>query len=174
YQFMPKNGYTSMFNKMLRNKNIDIILNTDYKSILTDVKFDKMIYTGPVDSFFDYESGRLPYISLRFDYEHYEMETYQKAAQINYVDSDVNFTRIVEYKKLTGQVAGTTTISREYSITEGEPYYPIPTESNHALFLKYQRKVERLKNIKFCGRLAEYQYYNMDQVVAKVLSDSLL
>ncbi|MCK9424624.1 MAG: UDP-galactopyranose mutase [Ignavibacteriaceae bacterium] len=169
YQFMPKDGYTKMFEKMLSRKNIEIALNTDYKNVLNEIKFDKMIYTGPIDSFFDYEFGKLPYRSIKFDYEHYEKQNHQSTGQVNHVDMEEEFTRVTEYKYLTLQEAKTTTISREYSLKEGEPFYPIPTDANRALYLKYRHKTEQEKNVIFCGRLAEYQYYNMDQVVANCL-----
>jgi UDP-galactopyranose mutase len=169
YQFMPKDGYTNMFEKILKNKRIEIALSTDYKSIIGDIKFSKMIYTGPVDYFFDYEFEKLPYRSIRFEYENINSDYYQDTAQVNYVDNDVNYTRVVEHKYLSGQLSATTTISREYSQSEGEPFYPIPTESNRELYLKYYSLCRKIKNVIFCGRLAEYQYYNIDQVVANTL-----
>jgi UDP-galactopyranose mutase len=169
FQFMPKLGYTKMFEKMLSHKNIEVILNTDYKKIVDEVKFDKMIYTGPIDYFFDYKFGKLPYRSIRFEFENYELESYQETAQINYVTGDEEFTRVVEHKKLSAQKSATTTISREYAQREGDEFYPIPTEENKNLFKKYHIEAEKLKSVIFCGRLAEYQYYNMDQVVGKCL-----
>ena len=103
YQFMPKEGYTKMFEKMLSHKNIEILLNTNYKIITDDIKFDKMIYTGPIDYFFDYKYGKLPYRSIRFEWENIKKEKYQDAAVINYVDSEINYTRVTEYKYLSGQ-----------------------------------------------------------------------
>jgi len=169
YQFMPQNGYTKMFEKMLNHKNIEVILNTDYKTILNDIKFDKMVYTGPIDYFFDYKFGKLPYRSIRFEYEHFEKQNYQSTGQVNHVDMEEEFTRVTEYKYLTLQQAKTTTISKEFSLKKGEPFYPIPTDANRALYLKYRHKTEQEKNVIFCGRLAEYQYYNMDQVIINTL-----
>lgn len=169
YQFMPAEGYTKMFEKMLKNRKIEVVLNTDYKSLLNDIKFDRMIYTGPKDYFFDYEFGRLPYRSIRFEYENIKKKYFQPSAQVNYVDSNVDFTRVVEHKYLSGQNTSTTTISREITQLDGEPFYPIPTEKNKELYLKYYNHSKSLKNVIFCGRLAEYQYYNMDQVVANTL-----
>lgn len=169
YQFMPKEGYTKMFEGILKHKNIEVILNTDYKSILSDVKFDKMIYTGPIDYFFDYMHGELPYRSIRFEFENQKKEFIQSAAVVNYVDFAELFTRVTEYKYLNGQTSDCSTISKEYAILEGEPYYPIPTNQNRKNSLLYKREIKRLKNITFCGRLAEYQYYNMDQVVANTI-----
>jgi UDP-galactopyranose mutase len=167
---MPKYGYTKMFEKMLSHKNIEIVLNTDYKKIINDNKFNKIIYTGPIDYFFDYEFGKLPYRSIRFEYENYKGEYFQDNAVINYVDKDVTFSRVTEYKYLTGQESGSSTVSYEYFQDEGEPYYPIPTEENDRLFKKYFELTNPLKSVIFCGRLAEYQYYNMDQVVAACLN----
>lgn len=169
YQFMPKDGYTKMFEKMLSHKNIETVLNTDYKNVLNDIKFDKMIYTGPIDSFFDYKYGKLPYRSIKFEWEHLNTERKQDVAVVNYVDEEELFTRVTEYKHLTGQNALTTSISCEYAQLTGEPYYPILTNQNRKNFLLYKQESERFKNILFCGRLAEYQYYNMDQVVANCL-----
>lgn len=169
YQFMPKDGYTKMFEKMLSNENIEVALNQDYKKFINDINFDKMIYTGPIDYYFDYEFGKLPYRSIRFEFENFKDEQYQESAQVNYVDKSVKYTRVVEHKKLSGQKSETTTISREYSQKDGEPFYPIPTNFNREIYLKYKSKLEQLRNVIFCGRLAEYQYYNMDQVTANVL-----
>lgn len=166
YQFMPKDGYTKMFKRMLSNKNIEIILNKDYKSILSEVKFDKMIYTGPIDYFFDYEFGKLPYRSIRFEFENNRLKQFQEAAVVNFLDEKYPYTRATEYKFLTSQKSDSTTLSYEYAVKDDEPYYPIPTEASKKLYSLYKNKGKKLKNIFFCGRLAEYQYYNMDQVVA--------
>lgn len=168
-QFMPKHGYTKMFEKILNHKNIEVILNTDYKSILDSIKFDKMIYTGPIDYFFDYKFGKLPYRSIRFEFKNLPKEKFQEAAQINYVNDSFEYTRVIEHKLLSQQNSDTTTISFEYPQKDGEPYYPIPTEENRQQYLLYKKESEKLSNVTFCGRLAEYQYYNMDQVVANTL-----
>ena len=169
YQFMPKYGYTKMFQKILNDKNIEVILNTDYKSILNSIQFEKMIYTGPIDYFFDYKFGKLPYRSIRFEFRNVNQEQYQETAQINYVDDSVDHTRVIEHKLLSKQNSDSTTISYEYPQIEGEPFYPIPNESNRHQYLLYKKESEKLSNVIFCGRLAEYQYYNMDQVVANTL-----
>ena len=169
YQFMPKDGYTKMFERMLNHKNIEIILNTDYKKIISDIKYDKMIYTGPIDYFFDYIHGKLPYRSIRFEWENIKKEYYQDVAQVNYTDDKKNFTRVVEHKKLSEQKSNTTTISKEFALNEGEPFYPIPNEINRKQYLLYKNELAKLKNVYCFGRLAEYQYYNMDQVVANTL-----
>ncbi|KAB2845455.1 MAG: UDP-galactopyranose mutase [Melioribacteraceae bacterium] len=171
YQFMPKEGYTKMFEKMLSHKYIEIVLNTDYKKIINDIKFDKVIYTGPIDNFFDYKFGKLPYRSIRFEFEKHDVEDYQDAAVVNHVDEDIPFTRVTEYKKLTGQlVKSKTGISKEFAQLNGEPYYPVINEHNKLIYKKYMQEAERIENAFFLGRLAEYQYYNMDQVVAKCLT----
>ncbi|MDP2302734.1 MAG: UDP-galactopyranose mutase [Ignavibacteria bacterium] len=170
YQFMPKDGYTKMFERMLNHKNIEIVLNTDFKKIINDVKFEKMIYTGPIDYYFDYLHGKLPYRSIRFEWENIEEANYQSTAQVNFVDSSIDYTRVVEHKYLSGEISKTTTISREYPHNNGEPFYPIPSEMNRKLYSKYKEEQVKEKNTIFCGRLAEYQYYNMDQVVGNVLS----
>jgi len=170
YQFIPKDGYTTMFEKILAHKNIELVLNTDYKNILSDIKFNKMIYTGPIDYFFDYEFDKLPYRSIRFEFENINNDSFQETAQINYVDDKPLFSRVIEHKKLNGQNLKTTTISREYPQTEGEPYYPIPNDVNKNQFNNYKKRSEELRNVFFCGRLAEYQYYNMDQVVANTVN----
>jgi UDP-galactopyranose mutase len=169
YQFMPKEGYTKMFEKMLSHKNIEIALDTDYKNLMNEIKFDKLVYTGPIDAFFDYQFGKLPYRSIRFEYDYYEKQNYQSTGQVNFVDMKEEYTRVTEYKYLTLQDAAGTTISKEFSLKDGEPYYPIPTEQNRELFLKYRAMSGTLRNVIFCGRLAEYQYYNMDQVVANAI-----
>jgi UDP-galactopyranose mutase len=172
YQGLPKLGYTEMFKKMLSHPNISIMLQTDYREIINEIKFKKMIYTGPIDSFFNYKFGKLPYRSLRFEHETFNQEKYQDFQQVNY-PNEYDFTRIVEWKHATGQDSKVTTISREYSLAaeEGmEKYYPIPRDVNHQIFKKYKDESEKLKNVIFCGRLADYKYYNMDQIVARALT----
>lgn len=169
YQFMPKDGYTKMFEKMLSHKNIEVILNTDYKKIIEDIKFDKMIYTGPIDYFFDYEFGKLPYRSLKFNFENQLAEDFLDSASVNFVDESVPYTRVTEFKKITGQKSATTTVAYERPVSTGPHYYPILTETNVKLYRKYFELSKKNKNVYFIGRLAEYKYYNMDQVVASCL-----
>ena len=169
YQFMPKHGYTKMFKKMLNNKNIEVRLNTDFFDVMTEEKFDFLIYSGPIDQFFNYEFGKLPYRSMKFEFQNYKLDKYQPAAQINHVDMIAKITRTVEYRQITKQKADSTTVSIEYPQIDGEPFYPIPTEEHRELYLNYKAKSKELKDVLFCGRLAEYQYYNMDQVVANTL-----
>ena len=172
YQGVPKHGYTEMFNRMLNNKNITVILNTDYKDIISSTKFNKMIYTGPIDEFFGFRFGKLPYRSLRFEHETMEQEYYQECQQVNY-PNDHAFTRIIEWKHATGQKHPKTTITREYPLQAEDgmdKYYPIPQDENRELYNKYKAEGDKLQSVIFCGRLADYQYYNMDQVTARALS----
>jgi len=169
YQFMPKDGYTKMFEKILAHKNIEVVLSTDYKKNLNDIKFNKIIYTGPIDYFFDYEFGKLPCRSIRFENNNCKKAYMQESAVINHVGENAEFTRVTEYKHLTGQKEKTTTLSAEYYQEDGDPFYPIPSENNHQKFLKYSNRAKEIKSAIFYGRLAEYKYYNMDQVVANGL-----
>ncbi len=171
YQGIPKQGYTALFERMLDHPNISIMLQTDYRSVLDKVSYRKMIYTGPIDSYFDYKFGKLPYRSLRFEHETLNQEFYQQYQQVNY-PNEYDFTRIVEWKHATGQKSHLTTITREYSMDAGdgqEKYYPIPRDVNHELFKKYKHEADQLEDVIFCGRLADYKYYNMDQVIARAL-----
>jgi UDP-galactopyranose mutase len=168
YQAMPKHGYNRMFERMLDHKNVNLMLQTDYRDIKDLIPHKKLIYTGPLDEFFDCRHGRLPYRSLRFEHETIDREFYQPVSQINY-PNDYDFTRIVEIKHVTGQIHHKTTIVREYPESSGEPFYPIPTPHNRAIFKKYQQDTLKLDTIIFSGRLAEYKYLNMDQVVANAL-----
>ncbi|MDY6970917.1 MAG: UDP-galactopyranose mutase [Thermodesulfobacteriota bacterium] len=174
YQGIPKNGYTVMFQKMLDHPEIKILLNTDYREIIEDVKFNRMIYTGPVDAFFDYLHGSLPYRSLSFDFNYYGMEVWQEAGQINY-PNEYRFTRTTEFKYLTGQNCPGTTVSVEYPEAyepgRNEPYYPIPRKVNDEQYELYKNEMGKLnKSVLFVGRLADYKYYNMDQAVVRALS----
>lgn len=171
YQAMPLHGYTAMFENMLKHPNITVKLSTDYKDLLAQgVEYDHVIYTGCIDEFYDYKFGKLPYRSLRFEHQHLEnTEQYQSVGTINY-PNDFEFTRITEFKHLTGQTHPATSIVREYPTAEGDPYYPIPRDENEQLFKKYQALANAEENVTFVGRLAEYRYYNMDQVVGAALN----
>lgn len=169
FQSMPLHGYTKMFERMLSHPNIKIMLNTDYKEIINEVRYDKLIFTGPVDEYFGYRYGRLPYRSIDFKFETLDKETFQKTGTINF-PNDYEFTRITEFKYLTGQQHRKTSIVYEFPTAEGDPYYPIPMPANAELYTKYQKLAAETKNVYFVGRLATYKYYNMDQVVAQSLS----
>lgn len=169
YQGMPKYGYIKMFENMLNNKNIHIMLNTDYKEVIDSIEYEKLIYTGPIDYYFDYKYGKLPYRSLNFEFETLDCEKYQEVGTVNY-PNDYDFTRITEFKHLTGQKHYKTTIVREYSSAEGEPYYPIPQKKNIEQYKLYEEEANKLNNVFFIGRLANYKYYNMDKVVEEALT----
>lgn len=169
YQYMPDQGYTAMVKKMLSHKNIEVVLEQDYQPVLSDIKFHRIICTAPVDSFYNYEYGKLPYRSLEFISEYFAREYAQEAAQVNY-PGDEEWTRIVEYKHITGQKCSGTTLIKEIPKANGEPFYPVPSAENSELYGKYHSLSKSEKNVFFLGRLAEYRYYNMDQVVAGALN----
>src|SRR5947209_511556 len=169
YQAMPLHGYTHMFENMLDHPNIKIMLNTDYREIEKEISFREMIYTGPIDEFFDYEYGKLPYRSLRFKHETHNKTQYQPEAVINYPNEHA-FTRITEFKYLTGQEHSKTSIVYEFPQSEGDPYYPVPRPENAEVYKKYKALADATPDVYFVGRLATYKYYNMDQVTAQALT----
>jgi UDP-galactopyranose mutase len=169
YQAMPLNGYTRMFENMLDHPNIEIVLNTDYRDVIKSVKWREMVYTGPVDEFFDYRYGKLPYRSLQFRHETLNVERHQPVAVINY-PNDHDYTRVTEFKQLTGQVHAKTSVVYEYPCASGDPYYPVPRAENATLYKKYEALAAKSRKVHFSGRLATYKYYNMDQVVAQALT----
>ena len=173
FQALPAAGYTRMFWRMLGHPNINVLLQTDYREVAPFVNYRRMIYTGPVDEYFDCCHGPLPYRSLRFEAETLEREFYQPAMQVNYPNEEA-FTRIVEIKHCTGQRAPVTTIVREYPQEYGpgrEAFYPIPTEDASRLYRKYEELVQAETGVTFVGRLATYRYLNMDQIVAMALAE---
>ncbi|HET9210742.1 MAG TPA: UDP-galactopyranose mutase [Thermoanaerobaculia bacterium] len=169
YQAMPLRGYTRMFENLLDHDNIKILLNTDYREIVDVVPYEKMIYTGPVDEFFNYRYGKLPYRSLKFEHETVNQEWVQPVAVVNYPNEHL-YTRVTEFKHLTGQEHPKSSLVYEYPLAEGDPYYPVPRPENNELYKKYQALAEERSDVHFVGRLATYKYYNMDQVVAQALS----
>jgi UDP-galactopyranose mutase len=169
YQAMPRHGYTRMFDKMLSHPNIKIMLNVDYREIQKAIPHDEAVYTGPVDEYFDYRYGRLPYRSIDFKFETLNKERHQPAAVINYPNDNL-YTRVTEFKYLTGQEHHKTSIVYEYPTASGDPYYPIPRSENAELYRKYQMLAAATTRVHFVGRLATYKYYNMDQVVAQALT----
>jgi UDP-galactopyranose mutase len=169
YQAMPLYGYTKMFEKMLSHPNIKIMLNTDYKEIVDSIPYKYMIYTGPVDAYFNYCYGKLPYRSLEFKFETVEAENFQSTGTVNY-PNEHPYTRITDFKYLTGQKHPKTTVVYEYPKAEGDPYYPVPRPENAEIYKKYQQLTTAMTNTYFVGRLATYKYYNMDQVVAQSLT----
>lgn len=172
FQALPKQGYTALFERMLDHPNISLELNRDHRQLPKAVTYDRMIYTGMIDEFFDFRFGPLPYRSLRFSPETIETEYFQSFMQVNY-PNDEDFTRIVEIKHATGQKAERTTIVREYP-DDYEPgkeaYYPIPAPDSRALYQRYQELAATRPGVTFVGRLAQYRYFNMDQVVATALT----
>ncbi|HUQ35581.1 MAG TPA: UDP-galactopyranose mutase [Aestuariivirga sp.] len=169
FQQMPLLGYTEMFKKMLDNPNISVELETDFSQIRDQVRYKRLIFTGPIDEYFDFCFGKLPYRSLRFDHQTIDQEWFQPVAVVNYPQTE-DYTRITEYKHLTGQLHAKTSITYEYPTDEGDPYYPVPRAENQALYKKYEKLVIARKDVWFAGRLATYQYYNMDQVVGQALA----
>ncbi|URZ08145.1 UDP-galactopyranose mutase [Clostridium felsineum] len=168
YQGIPKYGYTKMCENIIDNPKVHILFNTDYKDIINDIEHEYLIYTGPVDYYFDYKHGNLMYRSVKFELETLDIESYQETSVINY-PNDYDFTRVTEYKKLTGQKTNKTTIAREYPTWDGEPYYPVPQNDYLEQYYKYKKEADLIKNVFFIGRLAEYQYYNIDKVVLNAM-----
>ncbi len=170
HQAMPKDGYTPMFARILDHPNISIELGRDFREIRPKARARHIVYTGPVDEYFDHCFGKLPYRSLRFEHEQLPgVEKFQPVGTVNF-PNDHAYTRITEFRHLTGQTAPGTSIVREYPQAQGDPYYPIPRPENDALFKKYQALAQQEKDVTFVGRLAQYRYYNMDQVVGAALS----
>jgi UDP-galactopyranose mutase len=169
YQAMPLYGYTCMFNRLLDHTNIHIMLNTDYKSVVNEIRFRNLIYTGPIDAYFDYCFGKLPYRSINFKSQTIDAECFQPTGTVNYPMSQP-YTRITEFKHLTGQKHAKTSIVYEYPTAEGDPYYPIPRKENTEMYNQYKSLASSERNTFFTGRLGTYKYYNMDQVVAQSLA----
>jgi len=169
YQAMPLHGYTRMFENMLDHPNIKIMLNTDYREIVSEVRYKEMVYSGPVDEFFGCRFGKLPYRSLEFKHEVHDKEYFQVAPVVNYPQEHA-YTRITEFKYLTGQHHPKTAVVYEFPRAEGDPYYPVPRPENAALYKQYEALAHSTPNVHFVGRLATYRYYNMDQVVGQALT----
>ncbi|RRB07186.1 UDP-galactopyranose mutase [Larkinella rosea] len=170
FQSMPLHGFTKMFEKMVDHPNITLMLGTDFKEVKDNLSYDQLIYTGPVDEYFDHCFGKLPYRSLHFEHKTLNEEWHQPVAVVNY-PNDNAYTRITEYKHLTGQEHPTkTSITFEYPQSEGDPYYPVPMPENAELYRKYKQLADQQENVHFVGRLGTYRYYNMDQVVAQALT----
>jgi UDP-galactopyranose mutase len=169
YQVMPLHGYTRMFERMLDHKNIKILLNTDFREVRDLIPHDALIYSGPIDAFFDYRFGRLPYRSLEFKFETINTAVHQPAPVVNY-PNDYEYTRVTEFKYLTGQEHHKTTVVYEFPRAEGDPYYPVPRPENAQIYGQYEALAQQASGTHFVGRLATYRYYNMDQVVAQALT----
>ncbi|WNW11541.1 UDP-galactopyranose mutase [Pseudomonas sp. DTU_2021_1001937_2_SI_NGA_ILE_001] len=170
FQMMPLHGYTRMFERMLDQPGIDLLLGTDFRRVRHALRYRQLVYCGPIDEYFEHCYGRLPYRSLRFEHQTLEQPWYQPVAVVNYPAAEVPWTRITEYKHLTGQRHACTSITREFPCAEGEPYYPVPRPENAELYRRYKALAERTANVTFLGRLGTYKYYNMDQVVGQALA----
>lgn len=169
FQFMPLHGYTSMFERMLDNPLIDVRVSEDYFTNANNYNAAHMIYTGPIDQFFGCSLGKLPYRSLRFDHEHLSnVASYQDTGTVNF-PNEHEFTRITEFKYLTGQEHAGTSIVREYPQAEGDPFYPVPRPENEQLYKQYAELAKGRPDVTFVGRLAQYRYFNMDQAVGAAL-----
>jgi UDP-galactopyranose mutase len=170
FQAMPAAGYTRMFENMLDHPGISIELGLDFREVRDELSYDRLIFTGPIDEYFDHRYGRLPYRSLRFRHETIDAEWFQPVGTVNYPDEATPYTRISEYKHMTGQVHTKTTVTYEFPEAEGDPYYPIPRPENQALYKRYEALALQSADVEFVGRLATYRYYNMDQVVGQALA----
>jgi UDP-galactopyranose mutase len=169
YQFMPKHGYTRMFERMLDHPNINIMVQTDYEDVKNIVPHRRLIFTGPIDEFFGYRFGKLPYRSLQFKHVTLDQEWHQPVALVNYPQTN-DYTRVTEYKHLTRQTHPKTALTYEFPSAHGDPYYPVPKAENQELYKKYERLSLTTPNVWFVGRLATYRYYNMDQIVGQALA----
>ena len=169
YQAMPLHGYTTMFENMLDHPNITLALNTCYRDVIGHVAHKELVYTGPVDEYFDYRYGKLPYRSLQFRHETLNISQLQRVAVINY-PNEYDHTRVTEFKHLTGQSHRKTSVVYEHPCDEGDPYYPVPRPENATLYKRYEALSGAEPGVHFVGRLATYKYYNMDQVVGQALT----
>jgi UDP-galactopyranose mutase len=170
YQAMPLRGFTRMFERMLDHPNIKILLNTDYHEVRDLIPYRNLVFTGPIDEYFDYCYGKLPYRSLQFHFETLETSRFQPAAVVNY-PNDYAYTRATEFKYLTGQEHPKSTLVYEFPRAEGDPYYPVPRPENAGVYKRYKALADGTHGVHFVGRLATYKYYNMDQVVAQALAE---
>lgn len=170
YQSMPLHGYTKMFEKMLDHDNITVMTGTEFADLQKDNLAAHTIFTGPIDEYFDHRFGRLPYRSLNFQHETHEVIQMLPVGVVNFPSEAVPYTRVTEYKHLTGQVHPKTSISYEFACDDGDPYYPIPRPENQALYKQYEALARERNDVTFVGRLGTYRYYNMDQVVGQALA----
>jgi UDP-galactopyranose mutase len=171
---MPADGYTKLFARMLDHHNIRVQLSTDFREFRKHSSWNLLFYTGQIDEYFEFKLGKLPYRSLRFEHKHMPaVDQFQPVGTVNY-PNEQDFTRITEFKHLTGQKQSGTSIVREYPQDEGDPYYPVPRPENQELFQKYNALSAKERSVLFVGRLAQYRYYNMDQIVAAALKTTQL
>jgi UDP-galactopyranose mutase len=169
FQAMPRNGYSALFRRMLAHRKIHVLLQADYRDVRAVIPHRRVIYTGPIDEYFSYCYGPLPYRSLRFEHVTKRQAQFQPVGVVNY-PLDHDYTRITEYKHLTGQHHPWTALTYEYPSDQGEPYYPVPRAENQALYKRYESLARAIDDVWFVGRLATYRYYNMDQVVGQALA----
>ncbi len=169
FQMMPRHGYTRMFESMLSHPNISVMLQTDFQDVVDLLPWKHLIYTGPIDAFFHHKHGKLPYRSLAFEHVHHAVPQWQAVGTINH-PNDCAYTRVTEFKHLTGQQHTGTSLVYEHACAEGDPYYPVPTAASAALYERYREEADALPDVTFVGRLASYRYYNMDQVVGQALT----
>nr|WP_210272629.1 UDP-galactopyranose mutase [Chthonobacter rhizosphaerae] len=169
FQAMPRDGFTAMFQRMLDHPNIEIRLGVDFREVRDTIDFRRLVFTGPVDEYFDFRYGKLPYRSLQFEHVTRDEEWHQPVAVVNYPQTEA-YTRVTEYKHLTGQTHPKTSLTYEFPSDTGDPYYPVPRPENAALYKRYEALADAEENVWFVGRLATYRYYNMDQVVGQALA----
>jgi len=170
HQAMPLRGFAAMFAAMLDHPNITVLTGTDFADAHASATWDRLVFTGPIDEYFGHRYGPLPYRSLRFEHRTVDRERFQPVAVVNYPDEAVPYTRVTEYRHLTGQDASVTSVTFEYPADTGDPYYPVPRPENQALFKRYEALALAEPDVVFVGRLATYRYYNMDQVVGQALA----
>jgi UDP-galactopyranose mutase len=169
YQSMPLEGYSRMFERMVSHPKIHVMLQADYRDVAKAISYRELIYTGPIDEFFNYRFGKLPYRSLNFEFHTVAKKYFQPTGTVNYPNEHA-YTRITEFKYLTGQDHKKTSIVYEYPSAAGDPYYPIPRSENAEIYKRYQALADQTTGVHFVGRLATYRYYNMDQVIAQALT----
>jgi len=168
YQGIPLYGYTKMFERMLDHDHVHVMLGVNYRDVIEYVSYKHLIFTGPIDEYFDYCYGELPYRSIRFEHKTLDQEFFQPTGTVNY-PNQYDFTRITEMKHLTGQKHAKTTVVYEFPQAQGDPYYPVPDKTSQELYKRYESKAHEEKGVTFLGRLGTYRYYNMDQIVAQAL-----
>lgn len=173
YQAMPLHGYTRLFETMLAHPNIHVMLGTDYRDVVHVLPWKRLVFTGPIDTFFEHRHGRLPYRSLHFEHVTVTPQAAEgfvlPVGTVNHPNEHL-FTRVTEFRHLTGQRHAQSSLVYEYPRAEGDPYYPVPRPENTTLYRRYEAEAEALSDVTFIGRLASYRYYNMDQVVAQALA----
>lgn len=173
YQALPKGGYTQLFENIIKNPNIEVLLETDYFDVKDQyTNYEKLFYTGPVDRFFEFKHSlveKLEYRSINFVSETIDIPFFQENSVVNYPGTEVDFTRIIEYKHFGNQISDKTTVVKEFTVDQGEPYYPVPNPRNQEIYARYKEEAEKLIDVHFVGRLANYKYFNMDQAFKNAL-----